>query len=88
MQFFDNSKLLSPNKSKIIGARLLDGSLTKFSFGYSTSRIDSLIVYEIPNNLSDQLLHHDGVIILVDEDGNQWASSDVEYFSTPFLKSL
>ena len=72
-------ELITPNNLKIIGARLEDGSISKFEFTYDS--VNSVFDYLFPNNLSANILKQDGQSVLVDSDDNEWPASDIEFHS-------
>jgi hypothetical protein len=72
--------LYAPSEAKIIGIRLRDGSVSPFEYTYHKD--SSTCMYVLPSGSVAQL---PDPIMLVDERGKDWTSTDVEYH-TLFLR--
>lgn len=68
-------KLVAPNSLPIVGIKLEDGSLCNFEYSYDDQTQLSLYILTNGNTVAQ------GTSILVDSDGNEWDSGDVEYHS-------
>jgi len=62
-------QLISPNNLPIVGAKLIDGSLSDFDY------LDRLITF--PNGNSANLAKSQGELILVDTEGSEWPFTEV-----------
>lgn len=75
--------MISPSSQPILGAKLRDGSITKFKCNFDRKFGEPIFIYVYPDGTSKNLLSVGGEQIFVDACGQEWASSDVEYKSTP-----
>ncbi len=76
-------KLVAPNDLPIVGLRLEDGSTCEFEFSYDS--VTKIHYYKLLNRGSADLSKCEGDQVLVDSDGNEWPSADIELDS--ILKS-
>lgn len=69
-------KLVAPNSAPIVGLKLADGSLASFEYSYDDETQTS--TYILADRGSSPLGEEN---VLVDSEGNEWDSSDVEWHS-------
>lgn len=72
-------KLIAPNSTPIIGIKLADGSISEFECTYDDD--SRTFLYLLPTGNTAKVLKEGGTNILVDSNGNEWSSPDVEYHS-------
>jgi len=73
-------ELYAPDNSPIAGIKLVNGEYAKVSFFYSRSSRFSLL--EVDNQKEESWFTDlYGEKILIDINGKEWASSDVEFYS-------
>lgn len=78
-------KLTAENSCLITGIKLKDGTFSEFECRFDRRNGECLFFYILPEGRAKQVLTANGGNILLDEEGNEWFSSDVEYHSTPPL---
>lgn len=78
--------LIAPDSSTIVGIKLRDGSVTSFECNFSRPRGIPTFIYLLPKGMAGDLVMKGGENVLVDSNGREWLSSDVEYESTPPLE--
>lgn len=71
-------KLIAPNSLPIVGLKIKNGPLTSFEYSYDTATKTSM--YVLPENSMSGSSDKDSTV-LVDSNGNEWASVDVEFHS-------
>jgi hypothetical protein len=76
-------KLKAPNGSPIVGMRLNDGSSVPFECRFSRISGENTFFYKVPDGMVADLLTFNGQKVLVDSQGNEWPSGDVEFASAP-----
>jgi len=69
-------KLVAPNSVPIVGLKMADGSLVSFEYSYDDQTQTS--TYVLADRGNSPL---GGKNVLVDSEGNEWDSSDVEWHS-------
>ena len=73
-------ELYAPDNSAIAGIKLVSGEYAKVSFLYSRS--SQVSIFEVDNQKEeDWFIDQYGEKILIDINGKEWASSDVEFYS-------
>jgi hypothetical protein len=75
----DKIKLVTPNSLPIVGIRLNDGTISKFEFTYN--KTSKTMMYILPSGNTEKIATNNGAHILVDSDGKEWDSTDIEYHS-------
>jgi len=75
----DKINLVAPDSSPIVAIKLNDGSTSTFDCLYDKN--NKTIMYLLPSGNTAKLLEDGGQHILVDANGKEWASSDIEYHS-------
>lgn len=81
----DTLRLIAENSFLITSIKLKDGSFSEFECKFGRENGKKLFIYILPEGPVNQVLTISGGHILLDEKGNEWLSSDVEYHSTPPL---
>lgn len=74
-----NIPLISPADTKIVGILLKDGSLCSVSFTYDKEFMHSMV--ELEGNTQSSPAKESGETIYVDDIGQKWFASDVEFHS-------
>lgn len=69
----DQIQLFAPNGLEIVGALALNGAIRHFDYSYDRTTKVRLYVFK------DGAPPTDGPLFLVDSEGNQWNSTDVEW---------
>lgn len=75
--------LVAPDSSPIVGIKLNDGSVIPLQCNFSRPGGNPTFLYMLPEGAVGYLMTNRGNNILVDANGREWASSDVEFESTP-----
>ncbi|EHA17343.1 hypothetical protein [Halomonas sp. HAL1] len=71
--------LISPADTKIVGILLRDGSLCSVSFTYDRELMQSVV--ELEGSPQSSPAKESGETVYVDDAGQKWFASDVEYHS-------
>lgn len=75
-------QLVAENSSLITGIKLKDGRFSEFECKFDRKNGECLFIYILPEGRANEVFTVSGGHILLDEMGNEWLSSDVEYHST------
>ena len=81
----DTLRLIAENSCLITSIKLKDGSFSEFECKFGRKDGENLFIYILPEGRANQVLTISGGHILLDEKGNEWLSSDVEFHSIPPL---
>lgn len=75
----DKLKLTTPDSLPIVGIKLKDGSVSTFEFSYN--KTNKTMMYILPSGNSAKIAGTNGNHIMVDSEGGEWDSSDIEFHS-------
>jgi hypothetical protein len=71
--------LIAPSGAPVVGIRLIDDSTSEFVCRYDDDT--RTFLYVLPSGSTEEILKRDGATFLVDSQGVEWSTSDVEYHS-------
>lgn len=71
----EERQLFAPTGKRIVGIRAQDGTVRTFEYSYDPQAIVSTYVLDDGTSIGQ------GPAVLVDEEGRDWPSSEVEYYT-------